>query len=139
MSPARNVRIVLDSKPVISALYGPGPARTVLQAVHSGEIANVVSPFLVEEVSRALHKKLHWPVDHVIEAVRTLNSLSIMVHPSMSLSVLDDVADNRILECAVAGEAAFLVTGDHALLRLNQFEGISILSARQFLDVLKGL
>ena len=99
----------------------------------------VVSPFLIEEISRVLHKKLYWPAYRVIDAVKTINDLSITVRPSISLSVLDDVADNRILECTVEGEASFLVTGDHAFLRLKQYEGIFILSARQLLDVLKGL
>ena len=37
-----------------------------------------------------------------------------------------DESDNRILECAVAGKADLIVSGDHHLQRLRVFEGIGI-------------
>jgi predicted nucleic acid-binding protein len=57
-----------------------------------------------------------------------------MVAPRRKLAILDDEPDNRILECAVTGDADIIVTGDHAMLRLQKFQGIRILSLRQFLD-----
>ncbi len=41
--------------------------------------------------------------------------------------MLEDDTDNRILECAVMGDADLIVTGDHAMLELSGFEGIRIL------------
>jgi putative PIN family toxin of toxin-antitoxin system len=46
-------------------------------------------------------------------------------------------SDDAVIETAVAGHADYLVTGDYALLRLGSFEGITILSARDFFDLLQ--
>jgi len=51
------------------------------------------------------------------------------------LRLLRDDPDNRILECAVAGRADLIVTGDRELLDLKQFEGIRIVSLRSYLDM----
>ena len=47
----------------------------------------------------------------------------------------DNEADNRILECAVASSADYLVTGDRRhLLPLREHEGATIVNAPQFLS-----
>jgi predicted nucleic acid-binding protein len=42
-------------------------------------------------------------------------------------------SDNHILECASAGGAALIVTGDRAMLALGRFEGVEIIMLREFL------
>lgn len=44
--------------------------------------------------------------------------------------------DDRILETAVTAVAEYLVTGDRQLQLLENFEGIRIVSPREFLDLL---
>jgi len=58
-----------------------------------------------------------------------------LVKPSTCFdAVPDDPADNRLLECAVAGGADYIVTQDHHLLQLGQFAGVTILKASKFLQ-----
>lgn len=46
----------------------------------------------------------------------------------------DDPTDNRILECALAADAKFVVTGDKKhLLPLGSFQGVSIVGLADFL------
>lgn len=42
-----------------------------------------------------------------------------------------------MIACAVAADAAYLVTGDDDMLVLGQYEGIRIVTPRQFFDVLE--
>ena len=49
--------------------------------------------------------------------------------------LLRDDPDNRVLECAVAGHADLIVTGDRELLDLKEFEAIRIVSLRSYLDM----
>jgi predicted nucleic acid-binding protein len=49
--------------------------------------------------------------------------------------ITEDEPDNRILECALEGDAAVIISGDHHLRRLETFRGIPIMTPRQFLDV----
>jgi predicted nucleic acid-binding protein len=44
----------------------------------------------------------------------------------MQVAVLKDEPDNRVLECAIAGLADVIVTGDGDMLELQHFEGIRI-------------
>jgi predicted nucleic acid-binding protein len=60
--------------------------------------------------------------------------LGEVILPREKIAVLADEPDNRILECAVAGHADVIVTGDRAMLNLKKYTGIRILSLRQFLD-----
>ncbi|MGH7277413.1 MAG: putative toxin-antitoxin system toxin component, PIN family, partial [Candidatus Rokuibacteriota bacterium] len=44
-----------------------------------------------------------------------------------------DPEDDKFLECATAGRARYLVTGDRDLRELDSFRGITILTAGEFL------
>jgi predicted nucleic acid-binding protein len=48
--------------------------------------------------------------------------------------VTDDEDDNRVLECAVAGECEYVVTGDGDLLRMGSYGGIRILRSESSLS-----
>ena len=52
-----------------------------------------------------------------------------------SVQVCRDPKDDRILELAVNGNAAYIVTGDADLLVLNPFRGIEILRPADFLQL----
>lgn len=43
-----------------------------------------------------------------------------------------DPSDNKFLECAVAGKATCIISGDKHLLKLHEFNGIPILKPREF-------
>jgi uncharacterized protein len=51
-------------------------------------------------------------------------------------AVPGDVDDNRILECAIAAQAEFIITGDNHLLRLGRFRAIRILKVAEFMALL---
>ncbi|MDZ7695938.1 MAG: hypothetical protein U5R49_03085 [Deltaproteobacteria bacterium] len=46
-----------------------------------------------------------------------------------------DPTDNRYLASAHEGEADYIVSGDHHLLDLGAYEGIQVVTAREFLDL----
>ncbi|HEX8228447.1 MAG TPA: putative toxin-antitoxin system toxin component, PIN family, partial [Chloroflexia bacterium] len=63
---------------------------------------------------------------------------AIFVHPTVPIdAIASDPDDNKFLECAVAGGADYIVSGDKHLLSLGEYEGIRILSPADFLRVLE--
>jgi uncharacterized protein len=48
-----------------------------------------------------------------------------------------DPTDNKFLEAALAGPAVCVVSGDSHLLQLMSFHGISIFTAREFIERLE--
>jgi predicted nucleic acid-binding protein len=58
-----------------------------------------------------------------------------VAEPDFELNAVpDDPDDNRVLECAVAGKAEFIVSGDRHLLRIGSYEGVVISTVRQFME-----
>ena len=62
-----------------------------------------------------------------------LVELADLVQPRLRIDLLSDEADNRILECAIAGRADVIVTGDRSMLDLGEFQGVRIKTLRRFL------
>lgn len=61
-----------------------------------------------------------------------MSSLAETVDPDEALSVLSDEPDNRILECALAGSAEAVISGDRATLALEEFRRLRILSLAEY-------
>lgn len=68
-----------------------------------------------------------------MRALKLIGRTAEIVTPTITLSLLRDEADNRILECAVAAGADLVVTGDHHLLELRKSRGTAIARVADFL------
>ena len=146
-------RAVLDTNVLISALLAKQggratPPRQCVELAARGTFRLVTSPPLVTKLTRALaYPKLKIPPDaaHAFAAlVVSLAEPDGLVPIAGRLRVLTrDPADNAVLETALVGRAAFLVTGN-----AKQFadipgkrpdhdrRGLRILSPREFLYTL---
>src|ERR1035437_4379309 len=89
---------------------------------------------LLDELSRVLRDRLEYSGEEVTEIRKRLEKLCTVTELTERITDCSDPDDNRVLECAVAAKAGFIVTGDNALLRLNPFSNIQILTAAKFLD-----
>jgi len=132
-------KVVIDTNVFISALYLPEsrPARVVLLARRK-TILNVISPPILKEVERIIKKKLLWDNAKTQSAVMRIRNFSEEVHPQERVAIIADDPDNRILECAVAGQADFIISGDHHLLDLENYHGIKIVTPARFLEIIGG-
>jgi putative PIN family toxin of toxin-antitoxin system len=128
------VRAVFDSNIYVSALTLPGGrADAAIQHVIAGEVQLAVSKSIVDEVLGVLADKFDRNLEELARAAVFLSDLAEVVTPRGTVHVLPDDPDNRILECARAARADVIVTGDRRMLALGEFEGIAILSLREFL------
>jgi putative PIN family toxin of toxin-antitoxin system len=133
------LRVVIDTNVFISAFYLPEskPAKVVLLARRK-TILNVISPPILKEVERIIKKKLFWDDAKTQSAVRRIRNFSEEIHPQKRLAIIADDPDNRILECAVAGQAGFIISGDHHLLDLENYQGIKVVNPARFLELIEG-
>jgi len=129
------LKAVFDSNIFISALAIPGgQAERAIDLVIDARVALCISKALIHEVLGVLAKKFSKDPEELARTAVFLADLADLVAPRRKLKVLDDEPDNRILECAVTGRADVIVTGDRAMLSLQKYRGIRIISLRQFLD-----
>ena len=63
-----------------------------------------------------------------------LGDIAEMIHRQIQLQVLENEPDNCVLECAIAGKAEVIVTGDKAILHLGDYQRIRILTLKDYLD-----
>ena len=131
------MRVVLDTNTVISALLFTGTASRLVAVWQSGRMTVLVSKAILEEYLRVLaypkfglgdqgiKALIHEEVLPFVETVRVRKHLAV---------VRRDPEDNKFLECAVAGRAKYVVTGDQDLRQLETYRGITILTVAQFLQ-----
>ena len=135
--PSRNssMRVVFDSNIFISALIFPGSqADKAIQRILEGNDLLILSSVIIHQVLDVLSKKFSRDREELSKVAVNLADLALMVRPAIRLNILQDEPDNRILECAVAGNADVIVTGDKAMLDLRIFEGVRIISLRDYLS-----
>ena len=137
------IRAVLDTNVIVSGiLSGPGVPGRILKTWLEDRFHLVTSRTILEELRRVLRypkisRRHGWSDARVLEFVEDVASLAILSPGVLRLTVVaDDPSDDRYLECAVEGEAGYVVSGDRHLIGLAQYEGVEILSPRAFVDLL---
>jgi putative PIN family toxin of toxin-antitoxin system len=102
-----------------------GPARELLQVIQQTGACLVLSPFLLNEVARALRyprlQAIYHLDDEAIAAhIRLLESIADVVAPAEGPPiVLKDPADDPVVYTAVAGQADVICTLDHHFFEPN--------------------
>lgn len=129
-------RAVLDTNVLVSAFVFGGRCRAVLRETIGKDrrVQLLVSDSLMGEFARVLSVKFGWLDARIAGALREVLEVSEVVATTKRISVVDDESDNRVLECAVDGEADFIITGDNHLLALGRHGSIKIVKPAEFLD-----
>ena len=128
------MRVVFDTNVFVSAFVIPGSQgeRAFLLA-RSRRFDLHTSVAILTEIARVLRRKFGQEEDDVKQALRQISRAAVISKPTSRLRVVEDQADNRILECALDAQVDLVVTGDRHLLKLRRFEGIPIVRLADFL------
>ena len=117
-------RLVLDTNVYISAFLFGGNADKCLDLSREGEINLIISSEILLELAEKLSGKFFWTEKDIVKVIRRIGDLATMVQPKQKL------------ECALAGKADYLVTGDKKhLLVLKSFQGIKIINPAELLAI----
>ena len=128
----------MDANVIVSGLNFPGNERMVLELALRGRFELFMSWFILGEVSGVLTRKFGWDQERAVRTINGLHNAAIIVEPPRLEEVFQGKhTDNRVLECAVAANADYLVAGDRQrLLPLGEHRGVSIVNAPRFLSAL---
>jgi len=130
-------RVVLDTNVLVSALLKQhGAEATVLFLVTDKKLTWCVSPAIFAEYESVLRRpKFSSVPETYIAAFLTLAAEAESVQPTFRISKSPDEPDNRFLECAEAGKADYLVTGNKRHFPAR-WKTTKVVSARQLLEAL---
>ena len=129
------MRAVFDTNIFVSALvFLGGKAEAAVFMAAEGRANLIISKPIIHEVLDVLARKFERNQEELARIAIYLSELAEVVYPRNKLRVLHDEPDIRILECAIAGGADVIVTGDRAMLSLREYKKIRIISLKEFLQ-----
>jgi uncharacterized protein len=130
--------VVFDTNVLVSMLGFRGRLMDALLAlVDAGMVQPCISEFIIGELVRNLAGKAKMSEEDIHTSVGYLRARFRLFESSERVTkVVNCEADNRILECALAADAEFLVTGNFKHLRpIGDYCGIRIVTPREFMDI----
>jgi len=129
------MRVVLDTNVLVSGIFFTGPPATILAAWASRRFELVASIEVLAEYRRVgARLGSRYPLVDAEPLLDLVTRESRIVDPiPVPTSACDDPDDIMFLACAIAGHAHIVVTGDRALLRASGFQGIEVVTPREFL------
>ncbi len=128
------MRVVFDTNIYVSAFILAGSsADRAMQRIFDGHDTLLISKPILDELLTILARKFSRDADVLSRTALLLTELAELIQPNEIVSVFDDDPDNRILECAIAGQAKAIVTGDKAMLAVEISHGVRLLSLSTYL------
>lgn len=140
------IRVVLDTVIFVRALLDSRSFSGRLIFEHPGDYRLFIAQPLVEEIIEVLGRKeiterFHLRQSNYPEAMarllKSMNSAEIIEIGKIP-SVSRDSNDDKFLATAKAAQAHYLVSADKDLTDLKEYEGIKIVNAETFLQILEG-
>lgn len=138
------MKVVLDANVYVSAFINThSTPKQIINLWRAEAIELLTSDPILSEINMVLrypriaerHKMSELELQEFLTLLREESRLVI---PKERLQISSDDIDNRYLECAEAGGAEFLVTGDKKHLPpIGQYQGVRIVSPATFLAIVK--
>ncbi len=132
------MRVFLDSNVVLPGIFFGGVPGRILSAWSDGRFQLVLSPEILDEYRRAGNALARRSAERgaalaPIQGLIATHAVLIDV-PPLPEPVSQDPDDDKFLAAALAAGAAIVVSGDRHLLAVSEWQGIQVLSPRQFIE-----
>lgn len=130
--------IVIDTNLLISAMIAPNSMihEALYKALKEYVICvsqNTLDEF-IEVARRDKFLRFIKDISGREKFISDIVNASKMIEPIYTITDCRDPKDNIILELALTCQAQYLVSGDKDLLSLHPYQGIQIITAREFLQ-----
>lgn len=134
------MRIVLDTNCLIQSIGRHSPYRDVWLSILSGTTTLCISNEILSEYDEVL-RRFFGPdfADTVVEAI-VRNPHVVFLDPHYHFNLITaDPDDNKFVDCAIQGNARYIVTNDHHydVLRDIQFPRVAVVTLLQFVQTLR--
>ena len=133
------LKVVIDTNVFISGVLtkGGNPSVVIKMWKRTRKYQLFYTEEIIEEIIIVM-TELNVDVSLVKDWDKTIRKNTILAVPTRKIEAIkEDPPDNKFIECAVESHADYIITGDKHLRRLKEYEGIKIINAAEFLEILK--
>jgi putative PIN family toxin of toxin-antitoxin system len=135
------MKVVLDTNILASgAISATGTLSTIMDAWRSGQFQVIVSVPILAELERTLQKPYfhhYLTVKQSSRFQKLLQKQAIVSPITVSVrGITTHPEDDLIVATALSAKADYLVTGDTKLQHIRSYNGVTILSPKQFIATL---
>lgn len=132
------VGVVLDTNVLVSALGFGGTPLDCLLRTFDDDVELYASEDTLDEFARVMaYDRLPFSPAERGRYLAILEREATVVEPRVDVeAVEEDPDDDAFLECAVAGDVDYLVSGDDHLLELGEFREVIVCTPATFLETL---
>lgn len=137
-------RAVVDTNVLVSGLFHflNAPSAHILEAIRAQKLVLVSSPAILSEVENVINRDRIVAKTQMTKEERTefmdmlIERCEVIEGKLVLTNVSRDSKDNKFLACGAEARVDYIVTGDEDLLVLKEYEGITVISPREFVELL---
>ena len=129
------MRVVLDSNVWLAVLTTNGFCRRVWRAARN-QSRFIVSQEILDEVAEKLRAKFGFSPRHAGLMTYFVRQQAEFGSAVSKIAACRDADDNLILAAALDSKCSHLITGDSDLLDLKHFQDVSIITPREFFELI---
>ncbi|MBN8683965.1 MAG: putative toxin-antitoxin system toxin component, PIN family [Chitinophagales bacterium] len=129
------LRIVLDTNALIMALPRKSPYRLIFDAFLKGDILLLIDNSILNEYVEVIERQSDAVVANNIGDLLANSPYAIRIAVTTKWRLIEtDPDDNKFVDCAIAGQADYIVTNDRHfnVLREIGFPPVSVISIEDF-------
>jgi hypothetical protein len=138
------MKLVVDTNVIVSGLLWSGPPNRILKWVRDGQVVLIACESTINELKRVIQYKRFVNRLSVLkktppEAIAyTMNLVTFVPNPPDIPQVIsEDPFDNIFLALASENKAHLIVSGDHHLLDIEEYNSIQILTPSLTVQVIE--
>ena len=128
------MNVVIDTNVLISGIFWSGTPRKFLSLVFRQDLKPFATIEMMAEYCRIIDKIANKHPDIAARWKSQIAKAMTIIEKNETINICRDPKDNMFLECAVAANAYYLVSGDSDLLVLEKVKDIPIITVNQFFD-----
>lgn len=132
------MKVLFDTNVYVSEALVGGRAEEIIAATLAARWRVFASTYLLDEIERVLRDKLKFrPRVAALARQRVRRRCEPADAPPSRHEVAADPMDSPILRAAMSAGVDYLVTDDRHLLKMHPYEGIHVMSMRDFAALLR--
>jgi putative PIN family toxin of toxin-antitoxin system len=132
------VKIVLDANIFISSFFWGGNPRRILERVIAGIDELFITKEILDEIYDVIRRpKFHASEDEINYFVNSIDEIATKIVPKRRIkNGSRDKTDNKYIECGITANVDYIISGDVHLLELEDYNGIKIITAKDYLEII---